>query len=98
MGQSSSSSVVWRDRGRRLSYHGSFRRSKLKEPIISRPYCFPPLIESHELMNINIATEEQLMTLPEINRQRAREIVKHREIVGPFKQIGDLLLISGKNV
>lgn len=95
MGQSSSSSVIWRDKGRRSSYHGSIRRSKQKKPIMSRPYCFPPAIENVQLMNINIATEEQLMTLPGINRQRAREIVKHREIIGPFKQIAELLLISG---
>lgn len=93
MGQSSSSSVVWRNRGRRSSYHESFRRSK--RPIISGPFSFPKLTESNELMNINIATEEQLMTLPGINRQLAREIVRHRDIIGPFKQIGDLLLISG---
>lgn len=93
MGQSSSSSVVWRNRGRRSSYHESFRRSK--RPIISGPFSFPKLTESNELMNINIATEEQLMTLPGINRKLAREIVRHRDIIGPFKQIGDLLLISG---
>lgn len=97
MGQSSSSSVILRDRGRRLSYHGSFRSSKLKKSIISGPFSFPKLTEENELMNINIATEEQLMTLPRINRQLAREIVRHRDIIGPFKQIGDLLLISGKN-
>lgn len=97
MGQSSSSSVVWRERNRRLSYQGSFRRSKVKRPTISGPFSFPKLTENNELMNINMATEEQLMTLPGINRQLAREIVRHRIIVGPFKQIGDLLLISGKN-
>lgn len=98
MGQSSSSSITLRDRGRRLSYHGSFPRSKLNKTLISGPSYFPKLIEENELMNINIATEEQLMTLPRINRQLAREIVRHRDIIGPFKQIGDLLLISGKNI
>lgn len=97
MGQSSSSSIILRDRGRRLSYHGTFRRSKLDKTLISGPFSISKLIEENELMNINIATEEQLMTLPRINRQLAREIVRHRDIIGPFKRIGDLLLISGNN-
>lgn len=46
-------------------------------------------------MNINAATEEQLMTLPGVNRQLAREIVRHRQMIGRFKRVDDLALVSG---
>lgn len=55
----------------------------------------PPSDEYQELMNVNTATEEQLMTLPGVNRQLAKEIVRHRQIIGRFKRVDDLALVSG---
>ena len=49
-----------------------------------------------ELLNINLAGEEELMTLPGINRNTARNIVQYRkEIGGRFRRIEDLVLVTG---
>ncbi|CAL8135359.1 unnamed protein product [Orchesella dallaii] len=47
-----------------------------------------------ELMNINTATEEELMTLPGVNRALARNIVNHRQMIGGFRKVEDLALVS----
>lgn len=46
-------------------------------------------------MNINTATEEELMTLAGISRPLARSIVDYRTTIGGFKRIEDLVLVSG---
>lgn len=46
-------------------------------------------------MDINIATEEELMTLTGITRAIAHEIVEHRNKIGAFKKVEDLALVSG---
>lgn len=48
-----------------------------------------------DLLNINHATEEQLMTLPGINRITAENIVEYRQRIGGFKKVEDLALVSG---
>ncbi|XP_054710451.1 endonuclease/exonuclease/phosphatase family domain-containing protein 1-like [Uloborus diversus] len=48
-----------------------------------------------DLININTATEEQLMTLPGINRVTAENIVEYRQRIGGFKRVEDLALVSG---
>lgn len=48
-----------------------------------------------ELIDINRATEEELMTLPGINRQTARNIVEYRKQIGAYKRVEDLALVSG---
>ncbi len=50
---------------------------------------------SMEQMNVNTATEEELMTLPGINRQTAVNIVDYRRQIGGFKKVEDLALVSG---
>lgn len=47
------------------------------------------------LLNINTATEEELMTLPGINRQTAHNIIEYRGKIGAFKRVEDLALVSG---
>jgi competence ComEA-like helix-hairpin-helix protein len=47
------------------------------------------------LLNINYATEEELMTLPGINRSTAQEIIEYRRKIGGFKKIEDVALVSG---
>ena len=48
-----------------------------------------------ELININTATEEELMTLSGINRQTAQNIVDYRRVIGGFRKVEDLALVSG---
>ena len=51
---------------------------------------------TENLLNVNTATEEELMTLPGINRQTATNIVEYRgKLVGGFKKVEDLALVSG---
>jgi len=47
-----------------------------------------------EQLNINTATEEELMTLPGINRDTAHNIVEYRKQIGSFKKVEDLALVS----
>ncbi|XP_059170205.1 endonuclease/exonuclease/phosphatase family domain-containing protein 1-like [Physella acuta] len=49
----------------------------------------------NSLVNINSATEEELMTLPGISRATARNIIDYRNHIGGFKCIEDVALASG---
>ena len=46
-------------------------------------------------LNVNTACEEELMTLPGINRETARNIVDYRRQIGRFKKVEDVALVSG---
>lgn len=104
MGQTSSSVSSKRmpKLERQVSFRGLLRRSTKKKAKLSHTFSLPPSNDSGcsaeypELMNVNTATEEQLMTLPAINRQLAREIVRHRQMIGGFKRVDDLALVSGE--
>jgi len=48
-----------------------------------------------ELVNINTATEEELMTLRGVTRTTARAIVEHRVAISGYRRIEDLALVSG---
>uniref|UniRef100_A0A3Q2PTE4 Endonuclease/exonuclease/phosphatase family domain-containing protein 1 n=1 Tax=Fundulus heteroclitus TaxID=8078 RepID=A0A3Q2PTE4_FUNHE len=56
---------------------------------------FSNILVSHERLNINTATEEELMTLPGVNRTVAQNIVEYRDCIGGFKKVEDLALVSG---
>lgn len=45
------------------------------------------------LLNINYATEEELMTLPGISRTTAKGIIEYRRKIGGFKKIEDVALV-----
>ncbi|KAJ1199928.1 hypothetical protein NDU88_003760 [Pleurodeles waltl] len=53
------------------------------------------LVVNPERLNINAATEEELMTLPGVTRCVAQSIVEYREYIGGFKKVEDLALVSG---
>ncbi|XP_013200561.1 endonuclease/exonuclease/phosphatase family domain-containing protein 1 [Amyelois transitella] len=86
---------------RQTSLRVLLRRSMKRKVKLSHTFSLPPSNDSGcsaeypELMNVNTATEEQLMTLPAVNRQLAREIVRHRQMIGGFKRVDDLALVSG---
>ncbi|XP_044275067.1 endonuclease/exonuclease/phosphatase family domain-containing protein 1 [Varanus komodoensis] len=56
---------------------------------------FSNILVNQERLNINTATEEELMTLPGVNRMVAQNIVEYREYIGGFKKVEDLALVSG---
>uniref|UniRef100_A0A1A7Z459 Endonuclease/exonuclease/phosphatase family domain-containing protein 1 n=1 Tax=Iconisemion striatum TaxID=60296 RepID=A0A1A7Z459_9TELE len=56
---------------------------------------FGPILVNQERLNINTATEEELMTLPGVNRAVAQNIVEYRDCIGGFKKVEDLALVSG---
>ncbi|KAK2887242.1 hypothetical protein Q8A67_015470 [Cirrhinus molitorella] len=56
---------------------------------------FSHILVNQERLNINTATEEELMTLPGVNRGVAQNIVEYRECIGGFKKVEDLALVSG---
>lgn len=46
-------------------------------------------------VNLNTATREELMTLSGIGPSRADDIIRYRDTYGPFRQIEDIMNISG---
>ncbi|XP_022241052.1 endonuclease/exonuclease/phosphatase family domain-containing protein 1-like isoform X1 [Limulus polyphemus] len=47
-----------------------------------------------DLLNINTATEEELMTLQGITRHIAHNIIEYRQAIGGFRKVEDLALVS----
>ncbi|XP_061884791.1 endonuclease/exonuclease/phosphatase family domain-containing protein 1-like [Entelurus aequoreus] len=56
---------------------------------------FGSVLVRQERLNINAASEEELMTLPGVDRTVARSIVQYRDCIGGFKKVEDLALVSG---
>lgn len=81
-------------KGRRKSLRSFVRRSNSKRNL-SHTFNVTNMNDTFELLNINIASEEDLMTLPGINREIARNIVDHRKAIGRFRRIEDLALVKG---
>ncbi|KAM4630386.1 endonuclease/exonuclease/phosphatase family domain-containing protein 1 [Polymixia lowei] len=69
-----------------------FSNSKRK---FSAACNFSHILVNQERLNINTATEEELMTLPGVNRTVAQNIVEYRDYIGGFKKVEDLALVSG---
>ena len=46
-------------------------------------------------INLNTATLEELMELPEIGKVRARRILDFRKVTGPFRRIEELMAVPG---
>ena len=56
---------------------------------------FVPLAFSAEKVNINTASEKELMTLPGIGQTTAKRIIEYRETKKGFKNIEELMNIKG---
>ena len=50
---------------------------------------------SASAIDINTASAEELARLPNIGRQKAQEIIKHREKFGRFRKPEHILLVGG---
>jgi competence ComEA-like helix-hairpin-helix protein len=59
----------------------------LPPPVSTRP--------PQPALNLNTATEEQLAVLPGLDRVRAKLIVAHRQAIGQFTRVDQLLQVSG---
>ena len=73
-------------KGHKRNLSAAFNMSELAADDVS---------SEQQFLNINTATEEELMTLPGINRQTARNIVDYRHQISGFKKIEDVALVSG---
>ena len=47
------------------------------------------------MININTASEAELMTLPGIGQSRAKDIINYRVKNGLFESIDDIMKVSG---
>ncbi len=50
---------------------------------------------SDRRIDLNTATKAQLMTLPGIGQARADDIIRYRQVQGPFEKIEDIMKVSG---
>ncbi|MCI8455086.1 MAG: hypothetical protein HFE84_10815 [Lachnospiraceae bacterium] len=59
----------------------------------------PELVQAEDrqanLVNLNTASEAELMTLPGIGESRAKDIIRYREQSGGFQKIEDIMKVSG---
>ncbi|XP_066138800.1 endonuclease/exonuclease/phosphatase family domain-containing protein 1-like isoform X1 [Euwallacea fornicatus] len=81
-------------KGRRRSLR-SFVQKKSHRSTLSHTFTIPEFDEQMELLNINTATEEELMTLHGINREIAKNIVEHRKAIGRYRKVEDLAVVKG---
>ncbi|XP_046385861.1 endonuclease/exonuclease/phosphatase family domain-containing protein 1-like isoform X2 [Ischnura elegans] len=97
MGQGPSIPTVGRRSSIRSSWRSPFtaRRSRTHQEPLSATYNFVDSDLKMEQLNINLATEEELMTLPGISRSVAQGIVEYRQAIGRFNKVEDLALVSG---
>lgn len=90
------SSLTGTPSGKLRSLRSPFGKRKNKKGGPLSATFTAPNASNVEQMDINSATEEQLMTLPGIDRTLAQNIVEYRgRIGGRFQRIDDLALVSG---
>lgn len=94
MGQNSS--VPARGRRRSLrSFRSPFpRRSSSHQSSLSATFAIAENEQKIEQLNVNLASEEELMTLPGITRPIAQSIVEYRRMIGRFKKVEDRSLTN----
>lgn len=64
-------------------------------PEIKNDACITEEKKENTLVNINIASLEELMTIPKIGESKAKDIIKYREENQGFKSIEEIKNISG---
>ena len=51
--------------------------------------------QSMEMVNVNIATQEELQRVPGMDQSLAQSIIQHRQTNGPFQSVDDLAQVQG---
>nr|XP_053629868.1 endonuclease/exonuclease/phosphatase family domain-containing protein 1-like isoform X2 [Cherax quadricarinatus] len=93
--QRSSSLKIFRRRSSNSSWvSGKFGKAH-KAKDLSAAFNMLEYDSKMNLLNINTAPEEELMTLPGVTRAVARNIVEYRTAIGGFRRVEDLALVSG---
>ncbi len=80
----------------------SAKRAKLKSSLTLWPAVLAlslsltsPGISARERININTASAEELMRLPNVGPTIANAIIAHRRKHGPFKRPQDVIIVRG---
>lgn len=86
--------------GDSVEYRGSYKGPRLKKHRrnLSATFNLTAVdddMDVHNYVNINAATEEELMTLPGVDRVIAKNIIEYRRQIGGFRRVEDLALVSG---
>jgi len=97
MGQSPSAPIAGRSKTfMRRSFRARFGRGHhSSQGTLSATYNYVDNDLKVNQLNLNLASEEELMTLPGISRAIARNIVEYRQQIGRFNKVEDLALVSG---
>jgi competence protein ComEA len=66
-------------------------------PIVTPLNVSARTLQSEERVNINTASEKELMRLPGVGPALAARIVEHRRKHGPFKRPQDIIIVRGMN-
>ncbi|KAG5897169.1 hypothetical protein JTB14_022532 [Gonioctena quinquepunctata] len=90
MGQNSSL-----PKGRRKSLRSFSKKANSKKNSLSHTFTINENDDRIVRLNINIASEEELMTLDGVNREIAKSIVEHRQAIGRFRKVEDLAVVRG---
>lgn len=67
----------------------------LRKLIFATLFIIPTLLLAGEVININTADKETLMSIKGIGERRAMAIIQYRNEHGPFKSIDQLADIKG---
>ncbi|XP_014253452.1 endonuclease/exonuclease/phosphatase family domain-containing protein 1-like isoform X1 [Cimex lectularius] len=94
MGQSHSVPITSRKRPLTNSFRSPFRRTNTQSSLSATFNYLEPELKINQL-NVNVASEEELMTLPGVTRAIAKNIVEYRAVIGRFNKVEDLALVSG---
>lgn len=64
-------------------------------PAVAVPCAASTVVESAAIVDLNVATEKELRTLPGVGAKKAAAILALRERLGRFKKVTDLLRVKG---